>query len=163
MLPGSRYHGFSGLKPNNNIVTKLKQKKVLLNMPFSKTLLIGAILLLVSCKSQQATTTVGISNTIEKKLGQGAFEKNNFNNTYVLGWQDDDSNGTLVVRYGVWEINTGVLIYANTALRGSVQWLDNTSLLVEEVPGTIDDGTKNYKFKIDVTTKVKTPINAEKH
>ena len=132
-------------------------------MLFSKTLFIGAIILLVSCKSQQATTAADISNSIEKKLGQGANEKNNFDNTYVLGWRDDDSNGTLVVRYGVWDIKTGALIYANTALRGSVQWLDNTSLLVEEVPGTVDDGSKNYKFKIDVNTKVKTPINAEKH
>ena len=121
--------------------------------------------MLIGFKTQQVKTDVSadqLTNTIEKKLGDNTSRINNYDNTYVLGWREDNSSGTLVVRYGVWEIKTGILIYNNTALRGSVQWLDNTSLLVEEVPGIVDGESRNFKFKIDLNTKVKTPLHEKK-
>ena len=134
-------------------------------MLFFKGLFFGAIFVLLGCKTQQVKTVVStdqLSNSIEKKLGNNTSRINNYDNTYVLAWREDNSSGTLVVRYGVWEIKTGILIYNNTALRGSVQWLDNTSLLVEEVPGIIDGESRNFKFKIDLNTKVKTPLHEKK-
>jgi hypothetical protein len=131
-------------------------------MLFSKRLFFAAIILLASCKTQQLNTPITsaeLTSNLEKKLGQGANQKNNFDDTYVLGWREDNTSGTLVVRYGVWEIKTGALIYANTTLRGGVQWLDNNSLLVEEYLGTVDDGTQIHKFKIDLNTKIKIPLS----
>jgi hypothetical protein len=131
-------------------------------MLFSKRLFFAAIILLASCKTQQLNTPITsaeLTSNLEKKLGLGANQKNNFDDTYVLGWREDNTSGTLVVRYGVWEIKTGALIYANTTLRGGVQWLDNNSLLVEEYLGTVDDGTQIHKFKIDLNTKIKIPLS----
>ena len=120
--------------------------------------------MLASCKTQQVKNIVSadhLTRNIEKTLGNNFSQINNYDNTYVLGWREDNSSGTIVIRYGVWEIKTGVLIYNSTALRGSVQWLDNTSLLVEDYPGTVDDGKQNYKFKIDLKSKIKTPLNKD--
>lgn len=133
-------------------------------MSLSK-LFFGAIFVLICCKTQQVSKVFSadqLSKQIEIKLGENYQTINNNTDTYVLGWREDKSSGTLVIRYGVWDIKTGVLIYANTALRGSVQWLDNTSLISEEYPGTVDDGHQNYKFKIDLNTKVKIPLNENK-
>jgi hypothetical protein len=135
-------------------------------VPSIKILFVGLFLVLASCKTQPVRTAVPgdqLSWEIEKKLDSNAKRANNFNNTYVLGWREDRSSGTLVIRYGVWEIKTANLIYAGTALRGSVKWLDNTSLLVEDYPGTVNDGSNKYKFKVDLTTKVKTPLYEEIH
>jgi hypothetical protein len=134
-------------------------------MPIVKILFIGLILELASCKIQPVNKTVTsdhLTEAIEKKLEPGAKRVNNYDNTYVLSWREDSSSGTLVIRYGVWEIKTAKLIYAGTALRGSVKWLDNTSLLVEDYPGTVNDGSQKYKFRIDLTTKIKTPLNEKK-
>jgi len=131
-------------------------------MLFSKGSFFAVIILMAGCKTQQINTPITsaeLTSNLEKKLGQGANQKNNFEDTYVLGWREDNTSGTLVVRYGVWEVKTGALIYANTALRGSVQWLDNNSLLVEEYLGTVDDGKQNHKFKIDLNTKIKIPLS----
>jgi hypothetical protein len=133
-------------------------------MSLSK-LIFGATLVLISCKTQQANLNFSadqLTKQIGTKLGEKYQTKNNNTVTYVLCWREDNSSGTLVIRYGVWDINTGVLIYANTALRGSVQWLDNTSLLSEEYTGTVDDGHQNHRFKIDLNTKVKIPFNGNK-
>lgn len=133
-------------------------------MSLSK-LIFGATLVLISCKTQQVNLKFSadqLTKQIETKLGEEYQTKNNNADTYVLGWREDNSSGTLVIRYGVWDIGTGVLIYNNTALRGSVQWLDNTSLLVEEYPGIIDGENQNFKFKIDLNTKVKTPLYEKK-
>lgn len=136
------------------------------SMLFIKIFFLGTIIVLASCKTQQVKTVISadqLTNNIEQKLGNNHSQTNNYDNTYVLGLREDASSGTLVIRYGVWEIKTGNLIYAGTALRGSVQWLDNSSLLVEDIPGTVDDGKQRYKFKIDLNTKIKTPLNDEEH
>ena len=133
-------------------------------MLFIKLFFFGTIIVLASCKTQQVKNIVSadhLTRNIEKTLGNNFSQINNYDNTYVLGWREDNSSGTIVIRYGVWEIKTGVLIYNSTALRGSVQWLDNTSLLVEDYPGTVDDGKQNYKFKIDLKSKIKTPLNKD--
>jgi hypothetical protein len=133
-------------------------------MSLSK-LIFGATLVLISCKTQQVNLKFSadqLTKQIGTKLGEEYQTKNNNAGTYVLGWREDNSSGTLVIRYGVWDITSGALIYANTALRGSVQWLDNTSLLVEEYPGIIDGENQNFKFKIDLNTKVKTPLYEKK-
>jgi hypothetical protein len=133
-------------------------------MSLSK-LIFGATLVLISCKTQQVNLKFSadqLTKQIGTKLGEKYQTKNNNADTYVLGWREDNSSGTLVIRYGVWDITSGALIYANTALRGSVQWLDNTSLLVEEYPGIIDGENQNFKFKIDLNTKVKTPLYEKK-
>ena len=133
-------------------------------MSISK-LFFGATFVLICCKTQQVNKVFSVEQLAKKialKLGENYQTKNNSADNYVLGWREDKSSGTLVIRYGVWDIKTGALIYANTALRGSVQWLDNNSLLSEEYPGTVDDGQQNYKFKIDLNTKVKIPLNENK-
>lgn len=130
-----------------------------------KTISVGVIIVLASCKTQPVSKTISgdqLTQRIEKKLTPNANRENNYDNTYVLGWREDESNGTLVIRYGVWKIKTAELIYAGTALRGSVKWLDNTSLLVEDYPGTVDDNNQNFKFKIDLKSKVKTPLHEKK-
>ena len=124
---------------------------------------IGFILVLfISCNSQKTGKTTSpdkLDSIIEKKLGSGVKKENNFDNTFVLAWNEDNSSGTLVIRYGVWVITSGELLYADTAIRGNVKWLDNTSLLVEDYPGIVDGEQRNFKFKIDLTTKIKTPLH----
>ena len=121
--------------------------------------------LLISCNSQKSSKSMSpekLASAIEKKLGPDATKANNFNNTHVLAWKEDKTSGTLVLRYGVWIILPGELVYAGSAIRGSVKWLDNTSLLVEDYPGIVDGEQSNFKFKIDLTTKVKTPLDEKK-
>ena len=103
-----------------------------------------------------------LASAIEKKLGPDATKANNYNNTHVLAWNEDNTSGTLVLRYGVWVISSGEQVYAGSAIRGSVKWLNNTSLLVEDYPGIIDGEHGSFKFKIDLTTKVKTPLDEKK-
>ena len=120
------------------------------------------LIFLFSCsslKTSKTTTPEKLVSIIEKELGLGAKHENNFDNTYVLAWREDDTSGTLVIRYGVWAIISGELLYADSAIRGSVKWLDNTSLLVEDYPGIIDGEQQNFKFKIDLNTKIKTPLH----
>lgn len=118
--------------------------------------------LLISCNSQKSSKSIPpekLASKIEKKLGSDAKKVNNFDNTHVLASKEDNTSGTLVLRYGVWLISSGELVYAGSAIRGSVKWLDNTSLLVEDYPGIVDGDKSNFTFKIDITTKIKTPIN----
>ena len=121
--------------------------------------------LLISCNSQKSSKSMSpekLASAIEKKLDPDATKTNNFNNTHVLAWTEDNTSGTLVIRFGVWLISSGELVYAGSAIRGSVKWLDNTSLLVEDYPGIVDGEQSNFKFKIDLTTKVKTPLDEKK-
>ena len=121
--------------------------------------------LLISCNSQKSSKSMSpekVASAIEKKLGPDATKVNSFDNDHILAWTEDKSSGTLVVRYGVWVISSGELVYAGSAIRGSVKWLDNTSLLVEDHPGIVDGEKNNFKFKIDLTTKIKTPLNEKK-
>ena len=118
--------------------------------------------LLISCNSQKSSKSLSpekLASAIEKKLGPKVTKANSFDNTHILAWTEDKSSGTLVIRFGVWVISSGELVYAGSAIRGSVEWLDNTSLLVEDYPGIVDGDQSNFKFKIDITTKIKTPIN----
>ena len=117
--------------------------------------------LVISCSSQKTSKTTSpdkLVSEIEKKLGSEIKRENSFDNTHVLAWKEDNTSGTLVIRYGVWLISSGELIYAGSAIRGSVKWLDNTSLLVEDYPGIVDGDQTNFTFKIDINTKIKTPI-----
>ena len=130
-----------------------------------KYFLLIVILLVASCKSQKSS---GINNDnlddlIVKKLGTNTNKTKNFNGNYILAWAEDNTSGTRLIRYCVWELEKGELIYAGTALRGNVKWLDNTTLLVEELPGIVDSEQQNYKFKIDLNTRVKVPLIEIKH
>jgi hypothetical protein len=134
-------------------------------MALNKILLLVLLTFFTACKSQQGNKEISatkLSQRMEQKLGKELTSVNNFDNTYVLSWGEDSSDGTLVLRYGVWIIKTGELLYAGTAISGKVEWLNNTSLLLEEYPGIIDEDNPNYKFKIDLITKIKMPLHDEK-
>ncbi len=129
-------------------------------MWFCKNCLLVTLLVIVSCKAQKTSriTNDGLDNLIAKRLGTVVSKTNNFDGSYVLAWSEDNQSGTPIIKYGVWVIETGELIFANTAIRGNVKWLDNTSLLVEDYPGIVEGDRQNYKFKIDLKTKVKIPL-----
>jgi len=134
-------------------------------MNFLKNTLLIIILVLAGCKSQQGNQSVSeeqLVNKIETKLGENPILINNFDASFVLAYREDKSSGTLVIRFGVWVISTGELIYAGTAMRGKVEWLDNESLLVEDYPGIVDENNPVAKFKIDLKTKIKTPLHEKK-
>jgi len=123
---------------------------------------IAIFIVIGGCKTQQAQKAISAEQLNQKvvaKLGDTANHINNQNNSYMLCWTEEEGSGTLVIKYGVWVIETGELLYANTAIRGSVAWLDNNALLVKDYPGIMDGEKQNTKFKIDLKTKIKTPIN----
>lgn len=130
-----------------------------------KYLLLLHLVLTMSCGTQNTGSTSypdKLNSLITKKLGKEASQENNFDKTFVLAWSEDNRSGTPIIRYGVWVIATGELKYAGTAIRGNVKWLDNTSLLVEDYPGIDDGDNQEYKYKIDVNTKIKTPLHGKK-
>ena len=52
-------------------------------------------------------------------------------------------------------------MYSGSAIRGKVEWLDNTNLRVDDYAGIASEGGQVYRFKIDVLTKVKKAIGNE--
>jgi len=129
-------------------------------MIFFKNYILILLLLFIGCKTQK-TGSVSIDkldSIIAKKLGADNTKSKNFEGSYILAFSDENNGGTTIIRYGVWEISSGELIYAGTAVRGNVKWLDNTTLLVEDYPGIVEEGRQNYKFRVDLNTKVKTPV-----
>ena len=129
-------------------------------MRLNKNILVLVMLIFASCKSQNLGSHAGdkLDDKMARKLGSNMTKTKNFEGNYTLAWAEDRKSGTPLLRYGVWESETNELIYAGTALRGKVEWLDNNSLLVEEYPGIVEHGKQNYKFKIDLNSKVKSPL-----
>jgi len=131
-----------------------------------KTSIILLILVVVGCNTTKQSNTLGqdgLERIIAKKLGTQTTKINNTGNTMILAWTKDDTSGTTIIRYGVWLISSGELIYADTAKRGSVKWLNDDSLIVEDYPGIIDGDNTNFKFKIDLRTKIKIPFDDKKN
>ena len=89
--------------------------------------------------------------------------ENNSKGNLQLTWNTKDSGGTPVLKYAVWDLEKAEMIYSGTAIRGEVSWLSDTVLEVYDYPGIINDENPLYRYKIDINTKVKTPIReAEK-
>jgi hypothetical protein len=130
-----------------------------------KYLFLITLALIFGCSSQKTGNTVSskkLTHLLERKLGNKINKEDNFDKTYVLAWNEDTESGISIIRYGVWVIATGELLYAGSAIKGSVVWLDNKSLLVEDYPGIVDGEEQKFKFKVDLETKIKTPIYEKK-
>lgn len=129
-------------------------------MTFFKNCLLMILILFLGCKAQNTSSVSKekLYSIIAKKLGDANEQTKNFDGSYVLAFAEENNGGTAIIRYGVWVINSGELIYTGTAIRGNVKWLDNTSLMVEDYPGIVEEGRQNYKFRVDLNTKVKTPV-----
>jgi len=123
-----------------------------------------SIIMLAGCKAQQAGSSEAkddVTTSINKKLGAFADRQNNFNNTYVLAWTKLDKSAQPLLRYGVWNIKSAELVLAGTAVDGKVEWLDNTTLIVEDYDGIRDDNTLPNRYKIDIKTQVRIPITEQ--
>ena len=77
----------------------------------------------------------------------------------TLSWITDESTGTPVLKYAIWNLNSRELIYKGSAIRGKVDWLDAKTIIVDDYPGIIKDDSPLYRYKINVLTKVKTILN----
>ncbi len=133
-------------------------------MTFSKYLLAGIILLITGCRSAQKAADGRLSadqlaKKIATKLGDDYQQAENYDHTMILAWREDTSSGLRIVRFGVWRLSNGELVYAGTGKNGKVEWLDNTHLLLEDYPGIVDGDKQQYRYKIDLTTQTKIPID----
>jgi len=75
---------------------------------------------------------------------------------FLLVWVEDSSSGTLMTRYIVWNTKTHDQQYKGSFRGSHITWLDNSHLLVEVVPGIVDESNKNFHYKINVIDKTKT-------
>jgi hypothetical protein len=94
-------------------------------------------------------------------LGELAERQNNFNNTYVLAWTKLDRSAQPLLRYGVWDKKSAELVIAGTAVDGKVEWLDNTTLIIEDYSDIKDDKSPPNRYKIDINTQVRIPITEQ--
>jgi hypothetical protein len=133
-------------------------------MSVNKIIFLLPIIIFLACKAQQSGNEASnsqLNRKIVNKIGYEFNSANNFDDSMVLSWTESDSNGTLLLKYGVWIIETGELLYYDTAIGGKVEWLDNNSLIVTETPGITDEDNQHYKYKIDLNTKIKIPLDAK--
>ena len=133
-------------------------------MAISKYLLAGMLVLIAGCRSAQKATDSRLpadqlARKITAKLGEDYQQAENYDHTMVLAWREDTSPGLRIVRFGVWRLSNGELVYAGAGKNGKVEWLDNTHLLLEDYPGIVDGDQQQYRFKIDLTTQTKIPID----
>ncbi|MEN8248084.1 MAG: hypothetical protein ABFS32_04075 [Bacteroidota bacterium] len=124
-------------------------------------IILSMVLILVSCKTQKSIYSVVLTSDIKDKIGTPYSTVNNSGNEYVLAWNEDNSTGTTVVHFGVWEINTGDEIYQGTAIKGKVEWLNETALYLEDYKGIVENGVQIFKYKIDLLTKKKTTLHGK--
>ena len=124
------------------------------------------VVLLVSvvvsgCRTQKAVSSDNLKAGIEEKLEGDYKSVSNSSNTKVLAWEEDNSSGTKVIRFGVWEITSGNQVYYGSIIQGKVEWLSDTVLYLEDSKGIVVNGRQIFKYKLDLLTKKKTIINGK--
>lgn len=120
------------------------------------------ILVLVSgCKSQKTISGGKLLSEIVMAIGDDYQTVENSNHTFMLAWAEDISSGTKVIKFGVWEIATGIQVYKDSIIEGKVQWMNDTALYLEDAKGIVDEGTQIIQYKIDLLTKTKTRLNGK--
>jgi hypothetical protein len=117
-------------------------------------------LLLIGCASQQQTSSKNILDLAIKEYFKSDYSsKLNSNKELTLAWVTDNSAGVPVLKYTIWNTSKEVLVYSGSAIRGKVDWLDNSTIVVDDYPGIINDESPLYRYKINVLTKVKSALN----
>lgn len=113
----------------------------------------------IGCKSLQGDLNESITNKIQEELGDNYTMKQNDNGTYVLAWKDKILTGTRVVHFVVFEVGSGRLIFNDTGIQGKVEWVDNTTLYLEDYKGIVENGAPVYKYRINLKSRKKTVWN----
>ena len=131
-------------------------------MKKSPLLLLLVLTILLSCKTQPSTqdSLTAVKEVIATKLG-GIYDSSvSSNKEHILAWTKKDRSATPMLHFGVWQVESGDLLYSGSAIDGSVKWLDDTTLLLTELADKSKLGVYN-QFRIEILTKVKTPLPAE--
>lgn len=116
---------------------------------------------MISCKTQRIAKQAGnLEEVITRYLKSNYQQQDSFNHDYALAWSTKTKNGTTSTKYGVWDKESALLLYSGVSVNGTVAWLDNENILVEEMYGIENQDNGMQQYKINILTKVKIPIDA---